>query len=164
MHIRLKKGSRVKSDAETIFKAVEAAKDACGNVELQTLVDQARPKNAPLHQEFTWTNREAAEKWRLHEARQVVKSIEVVHDNSKPTRAWESVTVVQADVDTDEPPIERRVFRSVEDIMSDPAQRSELLIQAMRDAVAWRKRYGGLQELAQIHQAIDEVVVKQNVA
>ena len=164
MIVRLKKSSRVKNSAETVFQAVEAAKDDEGNIDLQSIVDAAKPKNAPLHGEFTWEQRTAANKWRLHEARRVVQSIEVVHEESPATRAWESVTVVEKNADPEDAPKGKRVFRSVEDIMADPAQRDELLVQALRDAAAWRKRYAGLQELAQVFQAIDETILKTRVA
>jgi tRNA A37 N6-isopentenylltransferase MiaA len=160
--VRLKQGARVKTDAATIFAAVEASKED-GNISLERLVEQAKPKDAPLHKEFTWNDSKAAEKWRLNEARYLVKAIEVVHENSQPTRAWEAVTIaVEEGADT--PPQVKRVFRSVQEIMDDPAQRDELLVQALRDAAAWRKRYAGLQELALVHAAIDETVLNVKAA
>ena len=164
MIVRLKRGARVKTDAETIFSAVEASK-ADGNISLERLVEQAKPKDAPLHKEFTWNNSEAASKWRLQEARYLVRSIEIVHENSPPTRAWEAVTItIDQDPGVEAPPQVQRVFRSVGEILSDPVQRDELLVQALRDAAAWRKRYAGLQELAQVHQAIDAAIINTEAA
>jgi hypothetical protein len=163
MEIRLKKGARVKSDATTIFNAVEAAK-VNGDVDLQKLVDQSRPKDAPLHQEFTWVDKKAANQWRLHEARKLVQSIEVIHPNTPPTRAWESVTIDVVASEPEEKPQRRQVFRSVNEIMADPVTRNDLLVQAIRDYQSLRKRYAGLQELAQVHAAIDSVIVDVQAA
>lgn len=158
MEIRLKKGTRVKTDAETIYMEAEACMDAGGNLSLQTLVDRAKKKTAPLHVEFTWDNRVAGNLWRLQEARKLVQAVEVVHDSGTATRAFESVTVVKVSKETETET--RRVFRSIEDIMADPIQRDELLAQAIKDAVAWRKRYARLQELAKVFAAIDEAVLR----
>jgi hypothetical protein len=163
MEIRLKKGARVKSDAATIFAAVEAAK-IDGDVDLQTLVDQARPKDAPLHNEFTWPDKKAANQWRLHEARKIVQSVEIVYPTKPPTRAWERVMVDVIAETPEEKPQRRSVFRSINEIMADPVTRNDLLVQAIRDYQSLRKRYAGLQELAQVHAAIDGVIVNVQAA
>ncbi len=164
MILRKKTGSRVNAPAEIIVKELERAK-VDGNIHLQTLVDNAKPENAPLHGEFTWSNGEAADKWRLYEARQIVKSVEIVHESSPATRAYEATTViVEQDEGSQEPAVSMRVFRSVSDIMADPVARDELLTQAIRDAIAWRKRYAGLQELAKVFAALDVVVVNRKAA
>lgn len=163
MEIRLKTGARVKSDAQTIFDEVEASK-VDGDVSLQTIVDRAKPKSAPLHSEFTWDKGEAANNWWLHEARKVVQSIEVVHVGGQHTRAWEAVTVIVAPEDPDEKPTSHRVFRSINDVLADPEARSDLLVRAINDFHALRKRYAGLQELAQVHAAIDAAIVKTKAA
>jgi hypothetical protein len=163
MVIRKKVGSRVNAAPDVIFAELEKAK-IDGSISLKTVVDNARPKNAPLHGEFTWTNSEAAEKWRLEEARKIVQSIEVVHNDSPPTRAYEAVTIIGSQTDEGDDVAPQRVFRSVADIMADPAARDDLLTQAIRDALAWRKRYAALQELAQVFAALDQVVVLRKVA
>jgi hypothetical protein len=164
MIFKKKTGSRVSAPAEVIFKELERAK-VDGSISLQTIVDNARPKTAPLHGEFTWANGEAADKWRLYEARKIVQSIEIVHESSPATRAYEATTViVEQDEGSQEPAVSMRVFRSVSDIMADPVARDELLTQAIQDAIAWRKRYAALQELAQVFAALDAVVVTRKMA
>ena len=100
MKIRLKRGTRIRSDAQTIYSELEAVREECGGtIDLQRVVDRAKPKTASLHDEFTWSNAEAGKKWRLHEARKLVQSIEVIHTNGKPTRAYESIEVVEVDIE-----------------------------------------------------------------
>ena len=158
MIIRLKKGSRVSASAEDVFTEVENAK-VDGNVELPILIERARPKGSPLHREFTWDNGVAADQWRLHEARKVVQSVEVIYDDAQPTRAWQSVTVTTTD--DNGKPAARKVFRSIGEILDDPMQRSELLARAISDATLWRRKYADLQELTQIHAAIDDAMLKK---
>lgn len=162
MIIKKKVGTRVSASAEVVFQELERAK-IDGSISLETIVANAKPKNALLHDEFTWANSEAAEKWRLLEARKVVQSIEIVHENGQLTRAYEATTITITETQGKESET-RRVFKSVHDIMADPLGRDELLTQAIRDALAWRRRYVGLQELAQVFSALDAVTVGRKVA
>lgn len=158
MEVKLRKGARVKTDAATIFAEIEASK-VDGDVSLQNLVDRAKPAGAPLHSEFTWKNSEAANSWRLYEARKVVQSVEVVRDEGNVTRAYESVVVDVVSTDPEQPAKPKHVFRSTDEVMSDPETRSDVLRKAINDFHALRKRYAGLQELAKVHAAIDRVIL-----
>jgi len=42
-------------------------------------VDESRPKTAVLHPAFEWNDWTAAEKYREHQARHVIRSVEIVH-------------------------------------------------------------------------------------
>jgi hypothetical protein len=80
-------------------------------------------------------------------------------DISTPMRAYESVQVeVVEDDNSDEKPKTQHVFRTVEDQLSHPDYRAQLLGQAVRDALAFRRRYAALSELATLIEVIDEVI------
>lgn len=163
MEIRFKKGSRVKASPEDTFNEIERIKElGDGDLVLQTLVDESKPKDAVLHDEFEWKNTDAANRWRLFQARRTVQSIELVHGDSPPTRAYESVRLVETvPVNTGMTRTKtKNVFRSIEDILADPETRDELLGQAIRDALAYKKRYHALQELAKVFAALDEVLME----
>ena len=159
MEIRFKTGTRVKASAEDTYNELERVKTlGNGDLSLQTLVDESKPKESVLHDEFEWSNPQAANHWRLHQARRTVQSIEIVRDDSPPVRAYESVRVVT--VEAESKPEVKHVFRSTEDVMADPDTRDELLGQAIRDALAYKKRYHALQELAKVFAALDEVLLE----
>lgn len=157
MKVRLKKGFHMKTKPNIIFDEIEKAK-IDGNINQQALVDNAKPKNAPLHAEFEWNNPKAANAWRIAQARKLIQCLEVIHKEGPPTRAFESITVTE--VGKNAKPGEVKVFRRIDDIMADPVARDDLLAQAIKDAASWRRRYAGLQELAQVFAAIDAVVLK----
>lgn len=164
MKVRLKQGARTKASADVIHREIEACK-VDGVFDLESIVQRAKPKSSPIHDEFTWNNVEAAEKWRLEEARYLARAIEVIHEEaSAPTRAWESVTIQAQGTTPGEPDTTKRVFRSIDDIMADPVARDELLIRALKEASSWRRRYANLQELAQVHMAIDQTVTQTKAA
>ncbi|MEK9724887.1 MAG: hypothetical protein VW405_15575 [Rhodospirillaceae bacterium] len=49
-----------------------------GQLTTKAVVKDARPVKAALHPCFTWDDAKAGEQWRLHEARNLIRSVEVV--------------------------------------------------------------------------------------
>ena len=49
-----------------------------GVIDPHTVVDESRPEDAPLHPVFEWCDEIAAEKWRVEQARRVVRSVEII--------------------------------------------------------------------------------------
>jgi tRNA A37 N6-isopentenylltransferase MiaA len=151
MEIRRKKGSRVSVAPELVHGELERIRNG-GALRLEDIVAESEPADAVLHDEFTWENPEAAHKWRLYEARQIVKSVEIVPAKTgKPVRAYEATFTTA----TQEAPAER-VFRTIDDVLADPTSRDELLGQCIRDLLALKRRYGAIQELSQVWSALDD--------
>ena len=154
MEIRRKVGSRISAPAEAVYGELERIRDG-GKLLLQSVVDESKPAAAVLHREFEWSNTVAGNKWRLHEARRVVQSVEIVEDKiSKPYRAYESVAV-----ESDGGKSTVRSFLPAEEIMADPDLRDALLGSAIRDVLALKRRYSGLQEMAQVFAAMDDFLM-----
>lgn len=119
-----------------------------GRLEPDMVVHVAKSASHPLHELFEWDDNVAAQAYRVGQARAVIRSIEVVIEEapkSKPVRAF--VSVVR---DRD------RSYTSVQHAMSDEDLRKQVLMQAMSELEAWRKRYAELVELANVFAAIDE--------
>lgn len=68
------------ADAAVIGPAVEGIKRGGGTdrPKLSDVVEAARPKEAPLHRFFEWDNGKAARKFRIEQARWLVRSVRVV--------------------------------------------------------------------------------------
>jgi hypothetical protein len=120
-----------------------------GRLNPAKVVDVARPKDAPLHPCFEWSDRKAAEMFRIEQAKHIIRSIDVVinepEEATRETRAF--VSVVRDD---------DRSYTSIGHAMSDEELRAQVLADAMAALVAWRKRYAELDELADIFAVIDE--------
>src|SRR2546421_688544 len=59
------------------LKKIAAANNGC--LRPPDVVDAARPKSSPLHEHFDWDDTDAAEKWRLEQARHLIRfAIQVV--------------------------------------------------------------------------------------
>jgi hypothetical protein len=72
-----------KLDADVIAGALDVIYQERGEITAPAVVESARPKKAPLHPAFEWDDSKAAEEHRLWQARQIVRSVVVVNDDTK---------------------------------------------------------------------------------
>lgn len=130
----------------------EIAKRDGGLLRPQAVVDAARQESSPLHGAFCWDNTEAANKYRLLQAQQIIRSfrVEVVCDRTK----IEVPVFIGVSSDRTEGKAENP-YRLAVDVAKD----SDLLAVAEHDALeqlqGLRKRLGYLKRLDDIWAAID---------
>ena len=65
---------KVEEDAAFLIKLYN---DHKGKLKPSIVLDAARPKDSPIHHHFIWDNEEAAHKYRLNQARELIKSISI---------------------------------------------------------------------------------------
>lgn len=65
-------------DAQTVGEELERIHAQHGVLQASVVVDEARPEDAPLHPAFEWRDKIAAEQYRVWQARNIIKSVEVV--------------------------------------------------------------------------------------
>jgi hypothetical protein len=117
------------------------------------IVDDARPEDSPLHDAFTWDDGEAADKFRLQEARHLCNSIIIIRDETPG--APEAPAIVSV---VDHKTFDRAYVTTIE-AYSDADYRKQMLADAKAGLLAWRHRYNQLEkELGRIFAVIDEVV------
>lgn len=112
------------------------------------LVEVSRPDDAPLHSEFEWDDSVAAEKWREEQAGAMIRHLVVrieANEQEYPTRQY---FMVQREANTYEP---------IHVILKDEDKTAMLLDQAKRELQAFKAKYAGLKELAEVIKAIDSV-------
>ena len=59
------------------------------------VVEEARPEEAPLHPVFEWNDSIAAEEWRLHTARNLIRSVQVITSDDQKESVYVSVVTQQ---------------------------------------------------------------------
>ena len=148
MAICWRRGSTFKVDASIAKQVMDGLAEE-GRLTPSDLVEVSRPKNAPLHDEFEWDDKVAAEKWREETGRLMISNIVVVPDEQpdpQPTRIYFN--------------IERgtKEYIPTEVIFSDEAKKQRLLEIALRELQSFREKYKTLNELAGVMTAIDEVL------
>lgn len=130
-----------------------------GRLAAADVVEAARPKRSPLHEFFTWDNSEAAEQWRLHQARMMLCFI--VHVETDPATGRESSTRQFVVIERGQE--DGRSYESVIEVMAD-AERRELLIErALADLEQWREKYKAIKTFAVVFDAIEKVEARIKV-
>lgn len=56
---------------------LESCRGPDGRIKARDVIDHAKPEESLLHKYFTWDDRIAAENWRLHEARALMRIVKV---------------------------------------------------------------------------------------
>jgi len=112
----------------------------------QTVVDEARPKAAALHDRFEWDNKLAGEKFRLVQAAELIRSVRIVFsDNAtgerKSVRGFHSLHQAGSD---------RGGYVPTEEIVRDELAVRLLLRELKRDIADLRAKYGHLEEFVAV--------------
>lgn len=143
-----KSGARIRADAQLAGEMCMKLADE-GRLTAKDLLDESRPVDAPLHDEFEWDDSLAAESWREHQARNIINSLLIVPEKSEPVRGF--FKIEQAE----------RNYHSVTAILSrkDTAQR--LFDNAMRELVAFQRKYQALEQFNEVWQAIANIQAAQ---
>jgi hypothetical protein len=132
----------VKAEIELLAKA--------GLVNPHTVLERARDENSALHGHFTWDDGEAAEKWRVEEARRLIRVFVITpqQEAAEPIRAFVSLTS------------DRRNgggYRNVEAVLSDEELKEQFLSDALAELKSFQSKYSRIKELAQVFKAIEKV-------
>lgn len=124
-----------------------------GTIPPRAVVNYARDPSTRLHSRFTWDDSEAAEQYRLWQARQVLRVYVNVEmpERKNPVRVRPIVSL----------PSDRKAgngYRMLADVMENEDYRLEMLDMAKRELSAFRKKYKTLSELSEVHNAIDSIL------
>ena len=129
-----------KAEAQAIGEALTGiAVERGGHLKPEDVVKAASDRRSYLSQFFTWDDKEAAESWRLGEARALIRSIEVIETtapNDERKRAFLSIADTQG-----------RSYRPVQEIEADPRLQALVLAQGIQELRAWQRRFRDLRDI-----------------
>ena len=130
-----------KADPQKVYAEIGSTQ-----VTPEEVLKKARNKKTELHKCFTWDNDEAAEKYRLIEARRIIQMLVVtpVSEEHTPARAFQ----ITSTPNTYQP---TRLF------LEQPDEYQILLDRVTGELKAIRNRYKQLSELEDVFRAIDEL-------
>jgi hypothetical protein len=119
--------------------------EAHGRLTPQLVVDAARPDDAPLHSRFEWNDEIAGERYRLDQAREIIRSVRVVYRDATTEERARSYRMFSSAMTE-----EGRAYLPTQAMLEDPFQR-RLLIQTMRrDMAALHEKFQHLAEWAEL--------------
>lgn len=117
------------------------------------VVEASRDPSSALHNRFLWgRDDEAARRWRLIQARGVIRAQVTIIENSRGER-----TVVARYCSLHSDRAGEGGYRQTVHVMGDAGMREELLANAREDFMAFQRRYDTLRELAALFAEADKV-------
>ena len=147
-------GARFQAGANTNAKLVgehlELLRQQCkGELTPQDVLADARNDNSPLHTFFEWNDGQAAEQFRLQQARGLIRSVVAIYvSEDKPA------VRTKAYVHIPEPSAPH--YREAGHAMSQAKTRQMVLQRAWRELAAWKQRYADIKEFAELFEVIEE--------
>ncbi len=121
------------------------------------IVEAAKNENSPLHDFFDWNDTEAARKWRIEQARHMLR-ICVWYDNrvseKNPMRVFVSLTTDRK---------ENEGYRVITEVMNDEERRAVLMSDAEKELATFQRKYSMLVELNGIFDEIEKLKKKRRI-
>ena len=149
-----RKGARfTKIDPDLAHAEMESIRIEKGQLTADLLLEKARDGSNVLHSAFEWRDGIAAEQYRLGQARQMIKSIEIVYEDlpveETTVKYWHIVK------EEEEP---TKSYVPKDQALADPEMRAKMVLGAFKELRNFRKKYKELDELAQFHALIDSLI------
>jgi hypothetical protein len=119
----------------------------------ETVVTAAASPLNPLHPAFEWDDTRAAQAHRIAQAQHLLRSVQITI--ATPTGGEITTRATVTRERHGQPG--KRYYSTTEYALSDTEIRAEVLKQALREAVAFRRKYADLSELTQVFAVIDRV-------
>jgi hypothetical protein len=154
MVFKYRPGFSAPVDPQTLGDRLESIRQRDEVITPAAVVDDARPKDAPLHPCFEWNNREAAGLYREDQARRLIRSVEVVEANDRTGEETRQIAFVSVA----KPYTPGPAYTSTVEALSDEELRGRVMDECRRQLRGLQARYRQFQEIARaIQVAIDEL-------
>ena len=105
--------------------------------------------DSALYGRFTWDKDDAAHKWNLHQARNLIRvNVKVLQANTEPVKTYVSLKADRKN---------NTGYRVMVDVLNDPDLRATMLAEALDELQAFECKYKAISELAPVFEAIRTV-------
>lgn len=145
-----KSGARIPVSAQVAGDICEQLSYSPGGLTPESLLEISRPDTAPLHKCFEWDDAKAAEQYRIGQAGQIIRSLEVeISEISSDTSAAATTRAFVT--------VQPKHYTRVDVVLKDAQSRECLLEQARREYESFRQKYQTLTALAPLFAAADKL-------
>lgn len=133
------------ADAQKVYEEIGDA-----GITPEELLEKARNESSELHKCFTWEDSEAAEKWRIHEARRIIQTlvIEVKETEVQPRKEFRIF----------QPSSTSKEYQPIQFFKRNQDEYEKLLERAKNELQIFKNRYSEIAELEEVIKAIDTVI------
>lgn len=137
-----------KVSAEVAGKILQELTETEDGLTPQKLVDVSRDVNHPLHGEFEWDDTIAAEAYRVVQAKQLIRDITIVRDETQKKNDRGFVIT----------PGQNHVYVPLQDALNNEEWKNNLLAAAKRDMIAFIAKYRRLRELTDVIEPMETLL------
>jgi len=135
--------------AQRYGERIEKLEEKTGSVTPYVLLEDAKKISSPLHEYFQWNDEKAAERYRVKQAGELLRSITVVSKiKGQPSQVQRAYLNVN---NLDE---KGRIYVNINKALTEPEYREQVLKQAFRELTYWEGKYQDYNELVTIFSAI----------
>lgn len=128
------------------------AKSKKGQLTPREVLGGARSEDSPIHDCFEWDNDRGAEKYRIHQAQNLMNHIGIV----VTYKGEEKVIPMFINLIIDEGKKPERKYVQSEIVAENEEYRRQAIENALRELISWQIRYKDIQELGKVFSAIEE--------
>lgn len=141
-----------KKKVQLYGRELDRIKQDKGVLRPKDVVEAAKSRRSPLHDVFEWDNTEAAERYRLYQARALINHIDIEIRYDHKVKEQKAFFSVQNTPDEENKNI---AYVTFEDVLSKPELRKQIILKALDEAQYWEERYQEYKELQKIVNAIE---------
>ena len=149
-----KPGARWKTDPQAAGQRfADLVEETDGVLTPAVIVEDARPSNSPLHDDFEWDDSVAAQEWREHTARMMIASVVVVHtpdEKKEPTMPIRAFVNVRQEAG--------RGYTTTARAVSDEELFSQILDDTLKAINSYRMKLAAFKEYNKIERVITDFV------
>lgn len=139
-----KSGSRYSADAQKVAEEIYSIGESATTAQI---LDKARDEGSELHKCFEWDDTRAAERWRLHQARNLVCNLVIREETPSEKPIPEVRLFFKLDEDSG--------YKATTLIMQNKDEYQKLLQNALKELTAFQRKYRSLSELENVFDAIE---------
>lgn len=144
------KGYNFNADAQKVGEELEEV-ERQGTLEAHHILEYAeRHKDSELYKCFDWDDTEAARRWRLNQARQIIYSISL--EIKEEPRKLQRVYVNVKDKDTEE-----KVFKKIDDVLKNDKEYQQLIDKAKGELIRCKEKYENLLDKDDLKDIVFEI-------
>lgn len=137
-----------KADAQKCADEIMEICDRLESATPQEILEKARDSNTELHKCFTWDDSVASEKWRLHEARNIVCNLKIVdkREDKKP-----ETIPIRVFYKTDD----QSGYKPTKLILKNPDEYKQLVERCRHELLSIKNKYQTVSEYSEIWELIN---------
>ena len=145
-----------RKDTVVVVRELKKIESTQGIITPAAVVAAAAPSKSPLHGFFEWDNKQAANKYREHQARQLIASVYVRDADSETAQPVRAFVNVKVDVEGSEENAQGYLSQGA--LLKNPGLQQQVIAYARSQLLLWRAKFGGYEQFYEVARAIDEIV------